>query len=104
MLLWSPMPWGGDHADGPVHVSADIHGQDCSTGQEEVRTPWPMSRKRPLRKRWRNATLIDLAATEMRPLMDLRMKGAFHAVEVTRAPPAATATEAAPNVVPMVPR
>ena len=72
--------------------------------EEEVRTPWPMSRKRPLRKRWRNATLIDLAATEMRPLMDLRMRGAFHAVEVTRAPPAATATEAAPNVVPMVPR
>jgi hypothetical protein len=72
--------------------------------EEEVRTPWPMSRKRPLRKRWRNATLIDLAATEMRPLMDLRIKGAFHAVEVTRAPPAATATEAAPNVVPMVPR
>ena len=72
--------------------------------EEEVRTPWPMSRKRPLRKRWRNATLIDLAATEMRPLMDLRMRGAFHAVEVTRAPPAATAIEAAPNVVPMVPR
>ena len=72
--------------------------------EEEIRTPWPMSRKRPLRKRWRNATLIDLAATEMRPLMDLRMRGAFHAVEVTRAPPAATVTEAAPNVVPMVPR
>ena len=64
--------------------------------EEEVRTPWPMSRKRPLRKRWRNATLIDLAATEMRPLMDLRMRGAFHTVEVTRAQPAATAAEAAP--------
>ncbi len=72
--------------------------------EEEVRTSWPMSRKRAFRHRWRNATLMDLAATELRPLMDLRMKPPSYAVEVSPVPQTSTATEAAPNVVSMAPR
>ncbi len=40
--------------------------------EEEVRSLWPMSRKRPFRKRWRDASTVDLSATQLRPLMDLR--------------------------------
>ena len=76
--------------------------------EEEVRASWPMSRKRPFRRRWRNARLMDLTATELRPLMDLRMRGpthpSSHAVEVTPAPPTSSSTEAASNVVPLAPR
>ncbi len=72
--------------------------------EEEVRTSWPMSRKRAFRHRWRNATLMDLAATELRPLMDMRMKPPSHVVEVSPGPPASIATEATPNVVPLAPR
>jgi hypothetical protein len=42
--------------------------------EEEVRSVWPMSRKRPFRRRWRDASTIDLSATELRPLMDLRQR------------------------------
>ncbi len=74
--------------------------------EEEVRTSWPLSRKRPFRRRWRNATLMDLTATELRPLMDLRMRGPApaHTVDVTPAPAASTSTEAAPKVVPLTSR
>ncbi len=47
--------------------------------EEEVKALWPMSRKSPYTKRWRNATLMDLAAPELRPLMDLRYKPNFMA-------------------------
>ena len=47
--------------------------------EEEVKAMWPMSRKSPYTKRWRNATLMDLAAPELRPLMDLRYKPQFMA-------------------------
>ena len=40
--------------------------------EEEVKPFW--SRSRPLKPRWRDATLMDLAAPEMRPLMDLRFR------------------------------
>ena len=72
--------------------------------EEEVRTSWPMSRKRAFRHRWRNATLMDLTATELRPLMDLRMKPPSYAVEVSSTPPAATTAEATPSIVPLAPR
>jgi hypothetical protein len=47
--------------------------------EEEVKAIWPMSRKGPFRKRWRNATLMDLAAPELRPLMDMRFRPNFMA-------------------------
>jgi hypothetical protein len=47
--------------------------------EEEVRATWPVSRRTPFKKRWRNATLMDLAAPELRALMDLRYKPQFMA-------------------------
>ena len=42
--------------------------------EEEVESFWSRSGERKLKKRWRNATLMDLTAPEMRMLMDMRMK------------------------------
>jgi hypothetical protein len=47
--------------------------------EEEVKAIWPMSRKSPYTRRWRNANLMDLASPELRPLMDLRYKPQFMA-------------------------
>jgi hypothetical protein len=47
--------------------------------EEEVRTLWPKSRRSPLKKRWRDASLMDLAAPELRALIDLRHKPQFMA-------------------------
>jgi hypothetical protein len=63
--------------------------------EEEVKAFWPMSRTSPYRKRWRNATLMDLAAPELRPLMDMRYRPNFMAqYEYLR--PDAPAPQAAP--------
>ena len=40
--------------------------------EEEVKLPWPLSRTGKSRRRWRDATLEDLAEAELRTLMDLR--------------------------------
>jgi hypothetical protein len=45
--------------------------------EEEVKPFWRRSKPGPLKRRWRDATLMDLAAPEMRPLIDLRFKGQF---------------------------
>jgi hypothetical protein len=42
--------------------------------EEEVRSAWPFSRKSPTRRRFRDANLMDLAAPELRTLIDLRQK------------------------------
>lgn len=42
--------------------------------EEEVKTSWLFSRKSPTRRRFRDATLMDLAAPELRTLIDLRHK------------------------------
>ena len=43
--------------------------------EEEVKPFW--SRLRPLKPRWRDATLMDLAAPELRPLIDMRSRPQF---------------------------
>src|SRR3954467_7317081 len=40
--------------------------------EDEVKPFW--SKPGALKRRWRDATLMDLAAPEMRPLMDLRFR------------------------------
>ena len=40
--------------------------------EEEVKVPWPFSRKGTHRVRWRDANLMDLAEPEMRVIMDMR--------------------------------
>ena len=42
--------------------------------EEEVRPFWRRSKANPFNKRWRNARLMDLAAPEMRWLIDMRFK------------------------------
>lgn len=42
--------------------------------EEEVKSAWLFSRKSPTRRRFRDATLMDLAAPELRTLIDLRHK------------------------------
>ncbi len=72
--------------------------------EEEVRAFWSRSGEHKVKRRWRDATLMDLAAPELRPLMDLRMRPQYMArhVEVERAPAVAgdrTPAEARSNVV-----
>ena len=45
--------------------------------EEEKRSLW--SRAKPFKKRWRDANLMDLAAPELRSLIDLRYKPHFMA-------------------------
>ena len=45
--------------------------------EEEKRSLW--SRSKPFKKRWRDANLMDLAAPELRALIDLRYKPHFMA-------------------------
>ncbi len=72
--------------------------------EEEVRSIWPMSRKRPFRKRWRDASTIDLSATQLRPLMDLRHRLPSPSPAIP-SEPGSTAPEAeAPNVVTLTTR
>ncbi len=69
--------------------------------EEDVRTLWPLSHKRAFRRRWRDASLMDLTATQLRPLIDLRLKPPVYTVEVSPAPATSAPTEAAPNVFPL---
>lgn len=66
--------------------------------EEEVPAFWSRKGERPLRKRWRDATLIDLTSTELRMLMDARLKPYLlvHRLDVER-----MAVAAAENVVPL---
>src|SRR4051794_380955 len=44
--------------------------------EEDVRAWWPRKR---MKRRWRDANLMDLARPELRPLIDLRSKPNYHA-------------------------
>jgi hypothetical protein len=69
--------------------------------EEDVRAFWSRSGEPKLKRRWRNATLMDLASPEMRPLMDLRMRPQYmaHHAEVEQGP--APLRAAGANVVPL---
>lgn len=45
--------------------------------EEDVAARWSPFRKGARRRRWRRARVLDLAAREMRPLMDLRSRPNF---------------------------
>jgi hypothetical protein len=51
------------------------------------------SRAKPFKKRWRDATLMDLAAPELRALIDLRYKPHFMAQNEYLAPDDTTASQ-----------
>ena len=42
--------------------------------EEEVKPFWQWSKPRALKRRWRDAALVDLAAPEMRLLIDMSLK------------------------------
>ena len=42
--------------------------------EDEVKPFWPRSKSGAPKRRWRDATLVDLAAPEMRPLIDMSLK------------------------------
>jgi hypothetical protein len=52
--------------------------------EEEVKALWSRSGERPMKKRWRDATLVDLTTPEMRTLIDARFRpnGRNHRIEV----------------------
>ena len=56
--------------------------------EEEVPAIWSRSGEHKVKRRWRDATLMDLATPELRSLMDLRMRPQYmaHHVEMERAP------------------
>jgi hypothetical protein len=47
--------------------------------EEDVAPPFARFRKRSTRRRWRRARVMDLAATELRKLIDFRLKPQFQA-------------------------
>ena len=57
---------------GKIAFRRSLAGKIVLRIEEEVRAPWPLSLKSAIRKRWRDARLLDLAEPEMRALMDLR--------------------------------
>ena len=55
--------------------------------EEEVKPFW--AKPGALKRRWRDATLMDLAAPELRPLIDMRFRPQFHSQSTpTQAMPA----------------
>ena len=73
-----------------------VSGKIVLQVEEHVSSFW--SRKGDLKKRWRNATIMDLASTELRGLMDLRMRPHSLGVEISVAQPKPGSSE---NVVPL---
>ncbi|WP_201752199.1 hypothetical protein [Microvirga arsenatis] len=62
---------------GRFNLRRTMGGKIVLQVEEEVRRLWPFSRKQPTKRRWRDATVMDLAQPELRPLMDLRHKSGF---------------------------
>jgi len=62
---------------GRFNLRRTIGGKIVLQVEEEVRRLWPFSRKQLTKRRWRDATIMDLAQPELRPLMDLRYKPNF---------------------------
>ena len=54
-----------------------LRGKIILQVEEELKALWRRSGQSPLRRRWRDATLMDLAAPELRGLIDLRFRPQF---------------------------
>jgi hypothetical protein len=63
---------------GRFNLRKSFSGRIILQVEEEVKSPWRLfSRKPKLRRRWRDAKPMDLPATELRALMDLRNRPRF---------------------------
>jgi hypothetical protein len=63
--------------------------------EEEVKPFWSRSKPDTLKRRWRDATLMDLAAPEMRTLIDMRFRP--HLRSQSSFAPEATSTHREPH-------
>lgn len=58
---------------GRFNLRKSFSGKIILQVEEEVKSAWSLFSRQPkLRRRWRDATSMDLPATELRALMDLR--------------------------------
>ncbi len=64
---------------GRFNFRRSLGGKIVLQVEEEVRSFWPGARRKALKKRWRDANLMDLAAPELRALIDLRYKPQYMA-------------------------
>jgi len=62
---------------GRFNLRRTMGGKIVPQVEEEVKRLWPFSRRSLTKRRWRDATVMDLAQPELRPLMDLRHKSGF---------------------------
>jgi len=62
---------------GRFNLRRTLTGKIVLQVEEEGKARWPFSRKGTLRRRWRDANVMDLAKPEMRALIDLRNKPQF---------------------------
>jgi hypothetical protein len=67
---------------GRFNLRRTMGGRIVLQVEEEVKRLWPFSRKQPTKRRWRDATIMDLAQPELRPLMDLRYKPGFDWLQI----------------------
>lgn len=67
---------------GRFNLRRTMGGRIVLQVEEEVRRLWPFSRMQPTKRRWRDATVMDLAQPELRTLMDLRYKPGFDWVRI----------------------
>ena len=66
--------------------------------EEESVARWSLRREKPLRRRWRSATVIDLTKVEMRPLIDLRNRRSAPPRPLEPTPEAAQGPAAPPPI------
>ena len=59
---------------GKFSLRKSLTGKIILQVEEEVKSFWRRPKPGPLKRRWRDATLMDLAAPELRPLIDMRFK------------------------------
>ena len=59
---------------GKFQFRKTLWGKTVLQIEEEVKPFWSRSKPDTLKRRWRDATLMDLAAPEMRTLIDMRFR------------------------------
>ena len=59
---------------GKFRFRKSLWGRIVLQVEEEVQPFWRGSKPRATKRRWRDATLMDLAAPDMRPLIDMRFR------------------------------
>jgi hypothetical protein len=88
---------------GRFNLRKSFSGRIVLQVEEEVKTLLSLfARNRTRKRRWRDATILDLSAVELRPLIDLRYRpgSPLHAYSRVTLPSSATPSEATHPLVP----